>query len=552
MTHRTRKVTSAGLSRRQLLVGTAAVGLAVTGGGAATTPASADEPQRTFSSIRYDQRAYRFAPVALLSRSTPVRWERRSSAGALWKSIAGGSNVLRFTPSWRDIGAEYRAVDSAGKVLQHVELACPDLVGVDPASFGAVGDGVTDDTNALNLATSAAAAQQTGVNLNGRTYLVSGRIKVTDGVSAVFGGTIRQSGTAASPLYLEGRAEGRATNVSGCVICDVTIELTALASAVGVVASSASHIAVINCTIGNPQCPGRGVLYSMAGGDQAGTDIVVRDNAITLLPDEGTGITVGGVSNLLGSPSALDYWKTYFRPADPLFPLTDVDVIGNQISGGYYGISLGAVWDFNIQANDSTMNIRNISIQGTSLRGTVETNSLSESVSSSIHLAYSSSDCVITGNTISTSRAYGEGLLQAYVGSKNNLFTGNHVTATSPDGPKWHIYTGVHANGNRFENNTLVGTCSRAYIAVEAAWDSTNAHPAHRATGLPSTDNFAADDIVDVQLIDNEIAPTSSVEYICLADITDANGTFHVVNPVLSGNHLQGSTTDIVPHQYLG
>lgn len=369
----------------------------------------------------------------------------------------------------------------------------------------------------------------------------------------MFGGTLRQSGTTPSPLYFEGKAEGRPSNVSGCVISDVTIELAPINTAVGIGSASASHIAIIGCTISNPACPGTGIglRYHVNGGENT-TDVVIRDNHITLQDDVGVSIAMRPPIDLKGLATEPIYWRTYWDTPAKLYTLTYIDVIGNTIRGGYYGIAGAAIDDFTIESNVSTMNTRNISLQDGCLRGVVRNNTLSDSISSSIHLAYGSSDNLITGNIITTSRGRGEGLLQAYVGTVGNTFAGNTTEATSTPGPKWHIYTGIHANDNVFENNTLTGTCSRAYIAVEAAWDSTNTHLPHRATGLPSVDNFANADTVNVQIRNNELDPTSSVEYICLADITDANGTFEVVNPVISGNHLQGSTASITPHQYVG
>lgn len=127
------------------------------------------------------------------------------------------------------------------------------------------------------------------------------------------------------------------------------------------------------------------------------------------------------------------------------------------------------------------------------------------------------------------------------------------MTSTSPTGPKWYIYSGVHSDNNRFEGNTLTGPCLSAYIAVEAAWDSSNTHVAHRAAEFPGLfADWASADTTNVQLVDNEINPTSAVELICLADITEPAGTFRVTNPVLSGNHTTGSTAPIVPHAYTG
>jgi hypothetical protein len=76
----------------------------------------------------------------------------------------------------------------------------------------------------------------------------------------------------------------------------------------------------------------------------------------------------------------------------------------------------------------------------------------------------------VKGNNIVTRRAYGQGILQAYQGSKNNTFSGNSVT-TRDKHPSWLLYVGPDSGGTTFTGNTVDGTANRAFVGVESVWD---------------------------------------------------------------------------------
>lgn len=543
-------------ARRTLLA--LSSGLALSTGLGFASPAMAaqpDSPAPTELTPSYDQAGYRFAPLKLRCGAAYGTFQARLTPTSPWIELGKGRSI-DLTPTWSHIGADFRKINPSGKVLGAARLVTPTLTGLDPAAYGAVGDGIADDTAALNATAAAAAAANDGIDLNGRIYRITSRVRVTNGVTAVFGGTVRQAstGTVSSPLYLAGRADGLASNVSGCVISDVTIEMTTPNTGLGIATNGAAHIAIVNCTIGHPAAQGSAISFRHAATSAEDlSDIVIRGNRLTLMDDVGTGMALRPPIDLLGQPDMPSFWRAHWTAPPEIHTLTGIQVLDNEVSGGYYGIALANVQDYLIEGNTVSRNTRNISLQQNCSQGQVRLNDLSDSISSSIHLAYASNDNVIENNTITTTRSVGEGLLQAYVGSSRNTFRHNSTMATVSAGPKWHVYVGVHANDNRVEANTLQGNCSRAYIAVEAAWDSTNPHPVHRAIGFPSTDNFASQDLTGVQLVDNEIDPTTpSAEPICLADITDANGTFRVVTPVVTGNHLTGQTSPIIPHTYVG
>lgn len=355
------------LSRRNLL-GVATVGAITTAVGT-SLPATAgpdSDNSRTRQKLRprYNQTEYSFAELVLPALPA-MEWQRRTNPTAPWCPVdVGAGRHARITPTWRDIDAEYRAVTADGRVVRQVQLLCPPLQGIDPADHGAAGDGVTDDTAALNSALSAAAALNTGLDLHGRNYLISSRIRIINGVTAVFGGSLEQApGTNTSALFFEGRAEGRVANVSGCVICDVEVLMTEGSGSVGFGGSSPSNVAIIHCTAGNGAGYGRPIqIMNRVEGGEDTSGIVIRGNVVTLAPEHGTAIGVRAPWDQLDLPDMPTYWKTHFQGPDKTYTCTDVEISDNHISGGYYGIEVYAVDDFVVDGNDATLNMRNVSV----------------------------------------------------------------------------------------------------------------------------------------------------------------------------------------------
>jgi len=240
--------------------------------------------------------------------------------------------------------------------------------------------------------------------------------------------------------------------------------------------------------------------------------------------------------------------KTY---AKPYYTTLRTTISHNDITGGYYGIGLNGVSESIIEDNKVTNNARNISIQNGANRNRVANNTLRNSTSASIHLAYGSSDNTIINNDISTSIAVGEGLLQAYVGSKNNLFEGNTVESTGKTGARWMLYFAIHADGNKAINNKFIGTYHRACIAIEPAWDETVKHIAHRGSYLVKWYRhhiWANQDTDDVVIKDNELDVYSvnlGGDYIAknqpeifISQIKDKSGVRKVSNLLLENNKI--------------
>ena len=202
-------------------------------------------------------------------------------------------------------------------------------------------------------------------------------------------------------------------------------------------------------------------------------------------------------------------------------------MIGNRVTGGYYGLNLSLAHQNTVRGNRLQHQMRNMSLQNSCAENIVEDNDCCDSISSAIHLAYGSARNRIAGNRIRTRRARGEGLLQAYVGAVENVFEANTVEAIASASPKYYIYAAVHADGNQFLNNRLSGACLRAYIAVETAFNPASSDPTHRNYRLdPATGHFAGRGMGKIVIRGNRIEGDSPVPALYLAQISDDRGRY--------------------------
>lgn len=210
------------------------------------------------------------------------------------------------------------------------------------------------------------------------------------------------------------------------------------------------------------------------------------------------------------------------KAATSAYPVASNLISHCHVRDAYYGLSFSAVRDTEVRECSFAQNVRGISIQDGSSLNRVIGNRIIDNDSAGIHLAYGASDNRIVGNSIESSRAKGEGFLQAYVGSKRNVFDGNSLCFTGTGegadakdtvGPRYFLYAGVHADGNVFSNNVVVGCCDRAYAAVESAWntgvtgDHASLHYAFNAKSQYANDMTGSRGVSGCHFIGNTFVP---------------------------------------------
>ena len=139
------------------------------------------------------------------------------------------------------------------------------------------------------------------------------------------------------------------------------------------------------------------------------------------------------------------------------------------------------------------------------------------------------------------------------MGSTGNKFSDNHVVIAGDASPQWHLYCGVHSSLNEFSNNTLRGAASKAYIAVESAWDNSISHPATYGYGVTvNVRGFANAGMGQVVIRGNTIEPSSAVPAI-FAQVSDASGDYPLEQLHIEGNvilnNLPSKQLELVEHR---
>lgn len=172
-----------------------------------------------------------------------------------------------------------------------------------------------------------------------------------------------------------------------------------------------------------------------------------------------------------------DYWLAHKQPVPITKACDEVEIRFSQFDGCYYGIYLSGANHCYVHSNRLDNNMRGVAIQDNANYNRVVNNHITNNVSSGVHVAYGSSNNRVLYNRITSDQARGEGVLQSYVGSKNNIFSGNHVHV---NGAKYLIYCGAHSDGCSFEDNVISGSASKAVVAMEAKWLTSPTDPRGR------------------------------------------------------------------------
>lgn len=463
----------------------------------------------------------------------------------------------------------YTAIDKAGNsakasrivVVSSYVYSVPSPVdsckGIHVDEYGAVGDGVSDDASSINRASLVARERNAWLIFTaGKTYRVGDYIKVNNGVKgAVVCGKDRATIKAEEFIDASFTTRGFLLNpgTTNFLIEGFKIESGANGWTGALIEGrSVKKVTVRDNYIDNHAQPSSPILFSSIAGHAATEDVSIENNVIK----SSVALNPDSRSNSIRFVSELEftddyrYWIKNHKTIPSSNETRNIQVVNNDITGGYYGIELFHVEKAYVIGNTVRKNMRSISLQQNCRDVLVENNHLLDSTSSSIHLAYGSSDNIIEGNRITTNRAVGEGLLQAYVGTNRNIFRGNIVDASaSPDGPMWYIYSAINANDNVFEDNILKGPVQKSYIALEAAWDSSiPASTPHRSCG-EGCDNFASENssgnIIRDNTIDSTLSPTAAL--IWFAEVTDKHGAWMLPNSTLTPNY--GSKGGVIEYR---
>lgn len=495
------------------------------------------------------------------------------ASGANWTTVQGFINKIISSAGSAFVGFLQAGSGAVARTVQTKIREYP----VSPMDFGAVGNGIADDTAKVQLAADRAQAINGALVFpNGYIFGISSLIYIRNGVRAVKGegGSIKclsNGNVAPSGIILAGKAQGEAADVSFCRVEGLNVDRNNQWS-VGVYLSNSDNCQVVNNVIINGAS---GLVNDYAGiyvpsfaTSATGThDILIANNYVkgntaTSVFGGSDGITVTGTYAITAPYTTItEQWKATFTLPPTVNPAYNIQIENNIVVGGYYGISFVETRYSTIIGNQISSNIRNISQQMHCISNLIADNLCRDSNSSGINNGFGVEDCTIRGNKIYTTRAQGEALLQAYIACNRNLFEGNHTFAGSLN-PQYHMYVAINSNNNTFRNNVLRGTCWKAYIGVESAWDTSVGNIAHRVYPGTAAEEDYANAASDGNCVEgNIIEGVSGVPAIWLAQVnSDAivcplTNTRVMNNTIIGDGYLQqlelfennsGSLSDVI------
>ena len=423
--------------------------------------------------------AYRDGQVTVVGSLSEAR---SSKASTTYIVVSDGVSHVAFTRGSTAQDGAHATVEVDGTTYGVTFTDSTDAV---PLIAYDVGD---DATRALTSAIDQAAALGKGVRLGaGQHYATTGSLTIPDAVPFLDGaGAVLNASIPGGTEDAPANVLVQATSSSGTTVTDLTLDLKNQEWTRGIQGNAISNTTISDVQMLNVAFVG----INMVADSGPLRGLTIRDNRIkNVLGDKNT---EGKPSIQLNSARQTDaafkksnepVWDQYTTDgttAANLHENSGHTITGNVIDGGYYGIGLSGVSSSTISRNTLGNNMRNISMQSRSNGNTVEGNYLSDSRSSAVHVAYESNDNTVRGNTVVTHRATAQGLLQAYQGSKSNIFSDNRVSVVGATRPSWVLYAGTDSTSTTFTGNIVSGSANHAFVAVESIWDEDSA-----ASNLP-------------------------------------------------------------------
>ncbi|MDO4260011.1 MAG: right-handed parallel beta-helix repeat-containing protein [Actinomycetaceae bacterium] len=358
---------------------------------------------------------------------------------------------------------------------------------------------------------------------------------------------------------------------SGTVMSNVDLNLEKSPFTRGVVADSVSDIRISDVDIAGATY--RGITVSAHAAPTK--NVVIEGSTIDNVDgtEETKGIvesvTIAGSLDTSKAPdSASPIWDEYTQygtvPAVK-HPVSNVTLAHNTITGGYYGINLSGASDSYVTGNTVSSNMRAISLQNNASGNVIDGNSFIDSRSSAVHIAYNSDANTVRGNTVRSSQATGQGLLQAYQESDGNTFEANTVELTGDSNPGWVLYAATGANNTTFTGNTVTGRARKAMVGIESVWDGKSAAsgqkrandasymstlPQSPVDGQQVTFNGGFGDLRGVTVENNVFTPAdpqAPVFYVGAEVSRGRNGNQAIVGNI-SDLHLAGNTVNGSQH----
>ncbi|MEH3400123.1 right-handed parallel beta-helix repeat-containing protein [Enterobacter cloacae] len=405
---------------------------------------------------------------------------------------------------------------------------------VTPEQFGAVGDGVAEDTIAVRAACSYAATKKIGVRgINSHTYSVSSvpldvGLKFVDGLNLI-ANTSSPSGQliyTRGPLF--GGVSGHSLSIRNC-----TINCNGLTGK-GILLNGASNSIIDGNTV-------KGISINGGQGIRIATNcdsILITNNSVTCsIEPEGTTNAYNCIA--IVSEVVSEYGGIDVNGGDPSYPatisVTNVTVDKNTLTGGTHGVQvIGCVW-VKITNNYITKNShRNINLSPSVQRFVISNNTLIDAGSSAVNMALGVRWGVVIGNYIQSSVSTAFNSDDAAI-QMNKDVDGVVVSSNTILG-SWNY--GIYINQIRrvkITQNNIQATTLLADIAMESDWVATvpaGAIYSKARTGVPQANTGAS----AVSITGNSMSGANCGIYIA------AQNAHPIVDVLVNGNIIATST----------
>lgn len=381
--------------------------------------------------------------------------DTRATSAAL--AASSGSSLVGFLQA------------GTGATARTAQAKMRDSVSV--KDFGAVGDGVTDDTSAIQAAIDYAATIKAFVHIPDSTFaLTEARIK--SGCRGLVGsGTLK--GTSATP---EGVVTTNGVYYGGSVVDNVLIAVNIDCNNTakrGIFASSLTNSNIERCVITNLNTSGGAGIrlhYGCINNNIAHNKVVMAVDSPFGTISSLIGIQVVAETNGVDSTGGI---STTGAPVYESITTYRTIVHGNYVSGGTHGIAMYSTAYFTINGNICEgQSHRNVICSPTAYVGSISGNTLLGTGSAGVHIALGCYNIAVTGNTINSANAtYASGDshgVGVYLYCYNINVSGNTVKGNFKYGVYFAYSFSCVISGNVLNDTSI----SNAGICIDSAWAS--------------------------------------------------------------------------------
>jgi parallel beta-helix repeat protein len=418
--------------------------------------------------------------------------------------------------------------------------------------FGATSNGEGDDSLAIQFALNAAECKKAEVCFPSGKYRVDSRLMVCNGVKGILGlGGVIVAGSDSCGFLLAGKQSGKATNVDNCTISGLHID-AAGKSITAIEAQNVNNVMIHGNVIENMSF-GYGILVRTYKRGQRNTQRVVIEKNTVRQNANVYGVQKNGIAiDVLNAEleffpysNEVEFWKANFEAAKAAYFAEDCVISNNEVSGGYYGVSIVAAKNSVVKGNVVKNNTRNISIQHAAKSIKVHGNFCGNSASSAIHMNMGASNSVISSNTIRNSFDRGEASIQLYRGCMGNTVIGNNVVQTGKEGNDFFIYIGPKCSNSKIIRNNFAGNAAKAAIGIESAWNPDADNPASYAFEASGASRATDVELSNIVFALNSVRLTNGSPVVFLGAIGDQWGKYDINRCFFANNNI--STTGLGP-----